>query len=160
MPEDTTPAVAVREAEAAARRFYAILAAGDEGSVEQALDPSWEQIPQGAHTSAGVAGYRETIAFLKAAFSDLSITVEDVLVEGDRVAIRTVTRATHTGNPVLGIPATNRPIELAASDFHQVQDGRIVRTWHLEDWLGLAFQLGATLSVDSPPNGRTDTKKI
>jgi hypothetical protein len=33
-------------------------------------------------------------------------------------------------------------VEFRAADFHQVVDGRIVRTWHLEDYFGIATQIG------------------
>lgn len=130
-----------------ARRFYEVLASGDESRIDTVLAPSWEQIPLGEHSSPGVAGYRELIGFLRGAFTDLTITVDDVVAAGDRVAIRTTTRGTHSGAPVMGIPATNRQFAFRASDFHHVEDGRIVRSWHLEDYLALLSQLGATVEA-------------
>lgn len=135
MPDTTTAT------EQAARRFYEPIAAADREAADTLLPDSWEQIPLGKHSSPGRQGYRETIDFLDGAFSELSIEVEDVLVSGDRAAIRTVTRGKHTGAPVLGVAPAGASIELRASDFHQVQDGRIVRTWQLEDYLTLLQQI-------------------
>ena len=130
------------EAEVAARRFYEVLAASDANRVEQVLDPGWEQIPLGEHSSPGTTGYRELIEFLGGAFTNITITVDEVIVDSFRVAIRTTTRATHTGAEIMGVTATGTAIEFRASDFHHVQDGRIARTWHLEDYQSLMQQLG------------------
>ena len=47
----------------------------------------------------------------------------------------------------MGIPATGRQVEFRASDVHRLENGRIVQTWHLEDYLAIFNQLGATFSV-------------
>ncbi|MGW6740099.1 ester cyclase [Streptomyces sp. NPDC055025] len=71
-----------------------------------------------------------------------TFTIEDVVAAGDRVAVRSVTRGTHKGE-FLGVPATGRQVEIRASDYHQVEDGRIVRSWHLEDYYGVLQQLNS-----------------
>jgi predicted ester cyclase len=77
-------------------------------------------------------------------FPDLVVTNEDVILsaDGSKVAVRSVGRGTHVGE-VLGIPATGKRAEFRAFDIHHLRDGVIVRTWHLEDFFGLARQLGA-----------------
>ncbi|MEV5551537.1 ester cyclase [Streptomyces sp. NPDC052309] len=51
-----------------------------------------------------------------------------------------VNRANHTG--LLGVEGAGREVEFRAADFHQVVEGRIVRTWHLEDYFAIATQMG------------------
>jgi predicted ester cyclase len=97
-------------------------------------------------TGAGPAGWKAAIAHLRGAFTDLTVTIEDVVVAGDRVAVRAVTRGVHTGE-LLGVPGTGHPVEFRAADFHRLTGGRIAATWHLEDYFGLARQLGLTFSV-------------
>ena len=72
------------------------------------------------------------------------VTNEDVIVsaDGSKVVVRSVGSGTHSGE-LLGIPATGTRAEYRAVDIHQLKDGVIVRTWHLEDFLGLVIQLGA-----------------
>jgi predicted ester cyclase len=79
-------------------------------------------------------------------FTDLTTTIEDVVVSGDLVAVRSVSRGVHTGE-LLGVPGTGRRIEFRASDFHRLENGRIARTWHLEDYFGIATQLGLKFSL-------------
>jgi predicted ester cyclase len=79
-------------------------------------------------------------------FTDLTVSIEDVVVSGDLVAVRSVSRGTHTGE-LLGVPGTGRQVEIRAADFHRLAGGRIVRTWHLEDYFGVATRLGLTFST-------------
>lgn len=139
------PAADTSRTEATIRRLYEAMSSGDVADVDGILTPDWEDVPHSAHSSPGVHGFKELVAYLHAAFPDLSVTIEDVLVDGDRAAVRSVARGTHSAE-VLGIPATGRTVEYRASDFHRLdEDGRIAVTWHLEDFFGLANQLGATL---------------
>jgi steroid delta-isomerase-like uncharacterized protein len=133
------------EAETTVRQMYDALSTGDTTLADQALAADWEAHPA-LRTGAGPAGWKATIAHLRGAFTDLTVTIEDVVVAGDRVAVRTVTRGVHTGE-LLGVPGTGRPVEFRAADFHRLTGGRIAATWHLEDYFGLAAQLGLTFSV-------------
>lgn len=85
-------------------------------------------------------------AFLSA-FPDISQTVEDVVVEGDRVAMFIISRGTHEG-PLWGIEPTGREIEVQQMAFVRVEDGMIAERWFLPDNLSLLHQLGV---VDFPP---------
>jgi predicted ester cyclase len=77
-------------------------------------------------------------------FPDLQLTNDDVIVCGDKAAVRSTIRATHEGE-LFGIPATGQPIEFMAIDIHRLQDGQIAETWHVEDFLSVLFQLGASI---------------
>lgn len=92
---------------------------------------------------------RQSCADLRKASTrrDLVVTVEDVVVSGDGglAAVRSVSRGVHAGE-LLGVPGTGRRVEFRASDFHRLENGRIVKTWHLEDYFGVATQLGLTFS--------------
>ncbi len=141
------------EAEITVRHMYDALSTGDTTLVDQALAPDWAAHPA-LRTGGGPAGWKATIAHLRGAFTDLTVTIEDVVVAGDRVAVRAVTRGVHTGE-LLGVPGTGRPVEFRAADFHRLTGGRIAATWHLEDYFGLAAQLGLTFA----PDGRADDSR-
>ncbi|HEY0718803.1 MAG TPA: ester cyclase [Streptosporangiaceae bacterium] len=134
----------VTEAETTVRRFYEALSTGDTTLIDQALAPGWEAVPA-LRTGPGPAGWKASIAHLRGVFAGLAVTIEDVVVSGDTVAVRSVSRGVHTGE-LLGVPGTGRQIEFRASDFHHLVDGRIARTWHLEDYFGIAAQLGLKFS--------------
>lgn len=143
MPETITTS----EAESTVRRFYEALTTGETDLVDQALAPEWEAVPA-LRTGTGAEGWKASIAHLRGVFTGLSVTIEDVVVSGDRVAVRSVCRGIHTGT-LLGVAGTGREVEFRASDVHRLENGRIVRTWHLEDYFGLATQLGLSFTPTS-----------
>jgi predicted ester cyclase len=49
----------------------------------------------------------------------------------------------------MGIPPTNKPVEIKVIDIHRVVDGKIIEHWAVADMLGLMQQLGAF-----PPPGK------
>lgn len=132
---------AISEAEALVRRFYEPLTTGEADLVDEVLTPEWEALPA-LHAGPGPDGWKATVGYLRSVLDGLSFTIEDVVASGDRVAVRSVTRGTHKAE-LLGVPATGRQIEIRASDYHQVDGGRIIRSWHLEDYYGVLQQLNA-----------------
>jgi predicted ester cyclase len=132
------------ESEKAVRRFYEALAVGDTALVDAACAPDWSAVPA-LRSGSGPDGWKASIARLRGAFSDLTVTIDHLVEAGDMVAVRSTGRGVHTGE-LLGVPGTGRTVEFTAADFHRTRGGRIVRTWHLEDYLGIAGQLGLELS--------------
>lgn len=146
-PQPTADATG-SEPQTTVRCFYEALSTGDTSLLDGTLATDWEAIPA-LRTGPGPDGWKASIAHLRSVFADLSVAIEDVLVAGDRVAVRSVSRGIHSGE-IFGVAATGRLIEFRASDVHQLRDGRIARTWHLEDYFGMAMQLGLTLSRELP----------
>jgi hypothetical protein len=46
----------------------------------------------------------------------------------------------------MGFPAKNRTMTIQAIDIHEFKDGKIVRTWHTEDWMTGLHRLGSSRS--------------
>jgi steroid delta-isomerase-like uncharacterized protein len=139
------PANNTSEAEAAVRRFYEALSSGDTKLVDQALATDWEAVPA-LRTGGGAEGWKASIDHLRGIFTDLTVAIEQVVVSGDLVAVRSVNRGVHTGE-LLGVPGTGSQIEFRSSDFHRLENGRIATTWHLTDYFGIATQLGLKFSL-------------
>jgi steroid delta-isomerase-like uncharacterized protein len=107
----------------------------------------WDDIPLGPGQEPGRAGARTLIEGLSKAFSDLRIVVEEIIdARGDdgngTVGVRATMHGVYTGE-LFGIAPTGRQTEVRTHDFHQIVDGRIVRTHHMEDWLGWFQQVGS-----------------
>ena len=96
-------------------------------------------LPPGLPTD--LAGTKKAIAMYLRAVPDLQVTVEDLIAEGDRVAIRYTSRGTQRG-PLGPIPATRRPVTISSYLIARIVDGKIVEMWGLDDQLGLLRQLG------------------
>ncbi len=80
---------------------------------------------------------------LTGAFPDLRVRIEDMVAEGDRVAVRLRFEGTHQG-PFRGIEATGRPISFGAIRIYRLVGGKVVETWANQDSPGLIQQLRAT----------------
>jgi predicted ester cyclase len=76
------------------------------------------------------------------AFPDFAGTVEDVLVDGDKTAVRCSFSGTHTG-PGIGMPPTGRPMKATAIVMFRWQNGQIVEAWNEFDAAGMMRQLQA-----------------
>ena len=83
----------------------------------------------------------------------MQVTTEDVLVAGDKAAVRSTIRGTHEGE-LFGIPGTGQPIQFMAIDIHRLENGQIVETWHIEDFLSVLFQIGASIISGSTATRR------
>jgi predicted ester cyclase len=77
-----------------------------------------------------------------AGLPDVRVTMEDLVVSGDRVVGRFVYRGTHTGD-LMGIPATGKPVEMRSIDIWRVQDGMFVEHWDELNLLQVFQQIGA-----------------
>lgn len=73
---------------------------------------------------------------------DLNWAVEEMIQEGDRVVVRSRATGTPAG-PLFGVDGEGRSFDILTIDIHTIADGKIVRTYHVEDWAGALRQLGA-----------------
>lgn len=80
-----------------------------------------------------------------AAFPDMRITVEDVLVDGDKLAARCSVTGTHSGSGLM-LAATSKPISITGLCIIRIKDGKIAEAWNNFDFLALYQQLGMQLS--------------
>ncbi|MGW5171582.1 ester cyclase [Streptomyces nodosus] len=75
--------------------------------------------------------FKAAILSTRAAFPDLTTTIDDVVVEGDRAAVRWHSSGTHV-NSFLGVPPTKRRVEVSGATFARFESDRVVEehvTW-------------------------------
>src|ERR1700704_3513073 len=75
------------------------------------------------------------------AFPDFHLTVQDLVAEGDRVAVRWTWTGTHKGE-FMGAPATGKHVEGAGMGLYRVSGSLIAEQWVTEDMTALMRQLG------------------
>lgn len=92
-------------------------------------------------TPPGPDGANVVLRWLRGAFADLSYEICDAFGDGDRVAVRLITRGTHTGE-FMGTPPTGRRFEIEAIHIFRIADGKVAEHWAKRDDAGLARQLG------------------
>jgi hypothetical protein len=128
----------VSDAEAAARRFVADVWNGaDEDAAHDLIAPECPGLG-GTGPEATIAWHRDR----RASFPDLRYKIIDLVVSGDRAALRWRAAGTHAGDfgPVL---ATGRVVSYAGATFLRfATDGRIADVWSVNELFQLLQQLG------------------
>ncbi len=87
-----------------------------------------------------VQGMKEDFAYLRNAFPDLHMTIEDMIADEDTVWARMVARGTNDG-PFMG-PPTGKSIEITVIDVLRFENGLAVDHWGSPDRFALMAQLG------------------
>lgn len=129
--------------EATMRRLYDLISAGDiDGFGEHVADEfvEHEEIPGFDRSKEGV---EQMFRMYRAAFPDLRMEAEDVLVSGDKVVARVRATGTHQGE-FMGMPATGKSVDVQLIDIIRFgEDGLAREHWGILDALGMMQQLGA-----------------
>lgn len=123
------------ENKAIARRVYELVSTGNFERAEEIVNQDAPDNELLSHDPPAklIETFKETFAEAREGFPDLSITVEDVMAEGDRVAARVTMRGTHRGE-FQGIAPTGKRVEVKAIDMFRISDGKIVEHWgHADD---------------------------
>jgi steroid delta-isomerase-like uncharacterized protein len=100
----------------------------------------------GGQQQQGRDAYLAVVAANRDAFPDLVWTVDDMVADGDTVAVRYTMTGTHRGY-FAGVAQTNRPVVAQSMAFYRLADGKIVEERAQLDMLGILQQMGALPSA-------------
>ncbi|MDZ5634536.1 MULTISPECIES: ester cyclase [unclassified Janthinobacterium] len=146
MPAHLAGAAATDKVVLAARRYAAFWQSGDPAVARQALADDFTDRTLPAGRPQGWAGPLQASQVFHAAVPDLQVTIDDMLVAGDRVTLRLHFTGHFTGvfpTPQGELRGQGQSIDFYAFDLYRVNaQGRISDNWHLEDNLTLLRQLG------------------
>ena len=95
----------------------------------------------GGEETRGIENYKQFVSEFFKAFPDLHWTIDDILVEGDKVVARFTLTGTHKGE-FMGIPRTNRKVTMWVISIDRIVGGKFVEEWERMDTLGFVQQLG------------------
>lgn len=129
--------------ESTMRRLYELISAGDiDGFGEHVAEDfvEHEETPGLEPTREGV---KQFFRMYTAAFPDLRMEAQDVLVSGDKVVARVRATGTHRGE-FMGLPATGESVDVQLIDIIRFgDDGLAHEHWGVFDALAMMQQLGA-----------------
>jgi len=108
-------------------------AAVDELATEDFTPHSWGQQP-------GRDALKATQQRAGAGLSDVSFTIDEMVAEGDLVAVRVTSSARQTGD-FMGLPASGKRYTIPEMHFFRLRDGRVSEHWHEFNVAGLMQQL-------------------
>ena len=110
--------------------------------VDVIFTPNYVDHLAGGPDIPGPAGLKQFLGMFRRAFPDAQFTVEDRVVEGDRIAVRWRMQGTHQGE-FQGIPPTGKAVTVSGIAIHRFAGDQIQESWDSYDALGLLQQLGA-----------------
>lgn len=129
---------------------------GNVGLIEELVAPEAlnhdPALPAAMRDLRGPEALKRVAAMYRAAFPDLRMTVDDVIVADDKVVLRWHSEGTHRGE-LAGLAPTGTHGSVTGISIDRWKDGKIVEAWSEWDNMGLARQLGA-----APPEGSIGEK--
>ena len=99
--------------------------------------------PYMAQPIHGLQGFKELIAMLQAAFADLQITEEDMVVEEDTVATRWTVSGIHKGE-FMGTGPSGEPFQFTGTAFYRIRNGKIIEIWSVNNSVETVRELART----------------
>lgn len=120
---------------------------GEVDALDAILDPAYARHTAASFVSGGPGDgesrdeYKASILVVKAAFPDLETTIDDILVDADKAAVRWSTAGTHL-DTFRGSPATGKRVTVAGVTISTFSGARIVEDWVTFDPVDLLRQLG------------------
>ena len=90
---------------------------------------------------AGPDGYIRMFGALRTSFPDFAVSVDQVVIDDDKIAIAYTITGTQKGE-FLGVAPTGRKIRARGVQIARFQDGKMVERWGSSDQLGILQQIG------------------
>lgn len=136
--------MSVKEIKAIARRWFEELSKGEAAAM--AVIDELHVADYVFHGGAGeeirgLKDFKQQTSGFYRAFPDLRQTIDDMVVEDGKVAIRWTFTGTHKGE-IEGVPPTGKKLTVWGTDIKRVVGGKFVETWERYDTLGWMQQLG------------------
>ena len=97
--------------------------------------------PTSPEPMKGFEGYMGVLAMMRGAMPDIKWHIEEMIAEDEKVLVRYTMTGTQT-QPLMGIPATGKSINVTAMNIYEFKDGKIIREHGLPDMFSLLMQLG------------------
>jgi predicted ester cyclase len=126
------------------RAIEAMYSGGDPATPHELSHPERVSHMYGQREMQGAAPVSALGQTMHTAFPDLHAAIEDLLVDGDRAALRLTMRGTHQG-PFMGIAPTGKAVQWESIGIAHFRDGKLYHVWVQPDLLGLLGQFGVAL---------------
>jgi steroid delta-isomerase-like uncharacterized protein len=123
------------------RRFFEAFNAGDLDAAVAVFAPNAVVHNSGAPDPLNLEGFGQLAGVFLAAFPGGQHSIDDIVVEGDKVVTRITYRGAHTGD-LMGMPPTGKHVAVSAMTIDKIANGKIVETWRLFDQMSMMQQLG------------------
>ncbi|MEO0328784.1 MAG: ester cyclase [Pseudomonadota bacterium] len=111
-------------------------------AVSATISDNWESIGDYSGKNKSKDKFIAQVGGFGKLIPDLNWAVEEMIQDGNRVVVRGKATGTPSG-PLFGVDGDGKPFEIMSIDIHTIENDKIVRTYHVEDWAGALRQLSA-----------------
>ncbi|MEM1362112.1 MAG: ester cyclase [Pseudomonadota bacterium] len=129
------------------QKFYDLLSnPGSESHVDAfkaATSETWESVGDYSGQNKTREAFLGQMGAFDQLIPDLNWAVQDMHVDGNVVTVRSRATGTPVG-PLFGVDGQGRGFDILTIDIHELEDGKIVRSYHVEDWAGALGQLSGS----------------
>jgi steroid delta-isomerase-like uncharacterized protein len=124
------------------RSTYELISAGDLAGFGDLVADDFVEHQGGPGFPATKEGTLDFFRALLDAFPDMTMSVEDLVADGDKTVARVKVEGTHQGG-FMGIPPTGASVDMQLIDIMRFDGaGRVCEHWGVADMLSLMQQLG------------------
>jgi predicted ester cyclase len=126
------------------RWFEEVWNQGREETITELFDPNGRSMgfPEPQSIIQGPEEFKKNVRLFRGAFPDVHVVVDEVLAEGDRVAVRWTVTMTHLGDH-LGFSPSGKRVSMGGSSFLRCAGGRILEGWNQMDFTKVSQELQA-----------------
>lgn len=107
---------------------------------EASITDNWESVGDYSGDNKTREGFLGQIGGFGQLVPDLDWAVEAMHQDGNFVTVRSRATGTPVG-PMFGVDGEGRSFDIMTIDIHELEDGKIARSYHVEDWAGALGQL-------------------
>src|SRR5258707_6921474 len=111
------------------RHYYDLFNSRSWDSLTDVLPPDVVDHDPAPHEGSGSDGIKQTLMAITSAFPDMTITVDDLVVEGSKVADRVQVKGTHKGT-FFGLAATNKAVSFETMTLWHISNNKVTEMWH------------------------------
>ena len=146
MMNDMNPALHQLHMDArAVQTFYEMLSNPNDPDLAmkaaEVIDVHWdsEPTPRGGD---GLDGFVKSIQAFGQMIPNLNWSPQEVLKDGNRYIVRSIATGTPV-QPFFGVAPTGKSFQIMSIDIHTVENGKIMSSYHIEEWATAIQQLKA-----------------
>jgi steroid delta-isomerase-like uncharacterized protein len=114
---------------------------GEVDALDSLLSPNYRRRSGPTDEGQPLSEFKASIISARSAFPDLTTTIDEIVEEGDRLAIRWHSSGRHDGS-FFGVPATNRTVEVDGATFARFEGDQVVEEFVTWDPRSLLTALG------------------